>query len=288
MRNYIKPIIEHGLNDYSWYKGVTIGPQTIMSLAIKSYVNEVQLVADKSHATGVDPKFLDMAMSQLKIFMLAGHDMTASILCFSYHLLNKNPKTLEAIRAEHDDVLGEDISRAKALITANPHLLNRLPYTSAMIKESLRLFPPVGTIRKSPDDFFLTHPDTGLRYPTKGMMIFSCSIAEHRSEQFWPRADEFVPERWLVREEESLYVRENTFRPFELGPRNCIGQELAQLELRAVLALTIREFDVQSVWDEDDLTWRGGKAYQGPLPHEITAHPKKYMPVRVSKRVVET
>lgn len=286
MRNYLKPIIERGLLESVQNKGVSSGPQTIMSLAIKSYVNEVQLVSDKSTALGIDPRFWDMAISQLKMFMLAGHDTTASTICFAYHLLNKNPKTLEAIRTEHDEVLGKDPSAVKDTIVATPQLLNRLPYTSAVIKETLRLFPPAGTARESPDDFFLTHPDTGLRYPTKGLMIFGCSIAEQRSEQFWPRPHEFVPERWFAKEGESLYVRKNAFRSFELGPRNCIGQELAQLELRAILALTIREFDIQSVWNEDDPEWFGDKAYQGNIPGEIAAHPKMYMPVRVSKRVV--
>ncbi|ROW06390.1 hypothetical protein VMCG_04288 [Cytospora schulzeri] len=286
MRNYLKPIIERGLLEYAQNKGASSGPQTIMSLAIKSYVNEVQSASDKSEATGIDPSFMDMAISQLKMFMMAGHDTTASTLCFAYHLLNKNPDTLEAIRAEHDEVLGRDATAAKDAIVANPQLLNRLPYTSAVIKETLRMFPPVGAVRQSPDDFFLTHPDTGIRYPTKGMLIFGCSIAEQRNEQFWPRPHEFVPERWFAKEGEPLYVRKNSFRPFELGPRNCIGQELAQMELRAILALTIREFDIQSVWNDDDPELFGDKAYQGFLPREITGHPKRYMPAKVSKRVV--
>lgn len=287
MRNYLKPIIERGLSASAEGKAASSGPQTIMSLAIKSYVNEVQSVADKSKSAGIDPKFMDMAISQLKIFMLAGHDTTASTLCFAYHLLNKNPEALAAIRAEHDEVLGKDPSVAREAVDADPQLLNRLPYTSAVLKETLRLFPPAGAVRQAPDDFFLTHPDTGLRYPTKGMMIFGCSAAEQRSEQFWPRPHEFVPERWSAREGEPLYVRKNAFRSFELGPRNCIGQELAQLELKAILALTVREFDIQSVWGDDDPEWFGDKAYQGNMPREITAHPKRYMPVRVSKRVID-
>lgn len=286
MQNYLKPIIERGLLDSAENKRAASDPQTIMSLAIQSYVNEVQSVSDKPKTVGIDPRFMDMAISQLKIFMLAGHDTTASTLCFAYHLLNKYPKTLEAIRAEHDEVLGKDPTAAKDSIIANPQLLNRLPYTSAVIKETLRMFPPIGTIRQSPDDFFLTHPDTGLRYPTKGMMIFGCSIAEQRSEQFWPRPHEFVPDRWLAKEGEPLYVRKNAFRSFELGPRSCIGQELALLELRAILVLTIREFDVQSVWHEDDPEWFGDKAYQANMSSEVTAHLKRYMPARVSKRVV--
>lgn len=286
MKDYLKPIIERGVAGYVENKSMSSGPKTVMSLAVKSYVEEVQSVSTKAGAsTAVDPRFIEMAISQLKVFVLAGHDTTASALCFAYHLLNKNPRTLEIIRAEHDEVLGTDLASARERIANNPQLLNQLPYTGAVIKETLRLFPPVGSIRQARDEnFFLTHPDTGMRYPTEGMMIFSCSIAEHRTEEFWPHAIEFLPERFLAKEGEPLHARKNAFRPFELGPRNCIGQELAQLELKAILAMTIREFDIESVWNDDDPEWQGDKAYQGEMPHEITGHPKRYMPVRVKKR----
>ncbi|KAH8778644.1 cytochrome P450 [Diaporthe sp. PMI_573] len=281
MKDYVKPRIERGVAEHAQSKGDTAGPKTIMSLAIKSYVNEVQGI---SGIAEVDPSFVEMAVSQIKIFMLAGHDTTGSTLCFIYHLLNRNKSALEAIRAEHDEVFGKDTTAVRANISANPQLLNQLPFTAAVIKETLRLFPPVGTVRQGSEDFFLTHPDTGMRYPTKGMMLFACSIAEHRTEQFWPRPHEFVPERWFAKEGEPLYVRKNAFRPFELGPRNCIGQELAQLELKAILAMTIRDFDISSIWNKDDPEWFGDKAYQGNLANEVTGHPKEYMPVRVLKR----
>ncbi|KAL1884101.1 hypothetical protein Daus18300_000212 [Diaporthe australafricana] len=209
MKNYVKPMIERGVAENAQNKSGSTGPKTIMSLAIKSYVNEVQ---GASGISGVDPAFVEIAVAQIKIFMLAGHDTTASTLCFIYHLLHRNKQALEAIRAEHDEVLGQDSHAVQARISANPQLLNQLPFTAAVIKETLRLFPPVGTVRQGSEDFFLTHPDTGVRYPTKGMMLFACSIAEHRTEQFWPRPHEFLPERWFAKEGEPLYVRKNAFR----------------------------------------------------------------------------
>lgn len=211
MKRYVKPRIERGVAEHAQSKGNPTGPKTIMSLAIKSYVNEVQGI---SGIADVDPSFVEMAVSQIKIFMLAGHDTTGSTLCFIYHLLNRNKLALEAIRAEHDEVFGKDTTAVRAKLSDNPQLLNQLPFTAAVIKETLRLFPPVGTVRQGSEDLFLTHPDTGMRYPTKGMMLFACSIAEHRTEQFWPRPHEFVPERWFAKEGEPLYVRKNALRKF--------------------------------------------------------------------------
>lgn len=219
MKNYVKPRIERGVAEHARDKGDSTGPKTILSLAIKSYVNEVQGI---SGIAEVDPAFVEIAVSQIKIFMLAGHDTTGSTLCFIYHLLNKNKQALEAIRAEHEEVFGKDTTDVRAKLCDNPQLLNQLPFTAAVIKETLRLFPPVGTVRQGSEDFFLTHPDTGLRYPTKGMMIFSCSIAEQRTEQFWARPHEFVPERWFAKEGEPLYVRKNAFREYLALPHTQI------------------------------------------------------------------
>lgn len=279
---YLTPMIESAAASRAQDKDFANGPKTIMSLAIAAYLNDTHSI---ERPAGVDPEFLDVAIAQFKIFILAGHDTTSASLCFTYHLLNKHPAALEAIRREHDEVFGKDPSKARDAIANKPQLLNQLPWTAAVIKEALRLFPPASSVRLGSANFFLTHPDTGIRYATKDMMLLSCHVPLHRNEQFWPRAHEFVPERWLAREGEPLYVRKNAFRPFELGLRNCIGQELAMLEIKAVLAMTIREFDVQSVYSEDDPQWYGDQCYPAGAPGEFaTAHPSKSLPVRVTKR----
>lgn len=121
----------------------TKGPQAITNLAIKSYVTEVQYGSPSGQ---VDHRFIHQAIEHLKIFILAGHDTTASTLSFTYHLLHTNPAALAALRAEHVAVLGPDPTNASATITASPQLMNQLPYTSAVIKETLRLFPPISSV----------------------------------------------------------------------------------------------------------------------------------------------
>ncbi|KAK3940256.1 cytochrome P450 [Diplogelasinospora grovesii] len=298
MRNYLMPFIQQGITDYARSRGEEAGPKTINSLATKAYLNEFKPTSPSGGGGGggahvIDSHFIDMALSQLKIFIFAGHDTTATTLSFAYHLLYKNPDKLAILRAEHDDVFGPDPTTAEGQLSSNPQLLNSLPYTQAVIKETLRMFPPVGSVREGQRGFFLTHPDTKTRYPTEGWMLFSNSFSMQRSEEIWPRADEFLPERWLnntttaTPEDNGSGLRsryKNAYRPFELGPRNCIGQELAQLEMRAILVLTVRELDVESAYPDNAPELFGDKAYQVMVPKQITGHPKDGMPVRVRVR----
>lgn len=286
MRNFLAPLIEDGIAEFD--SGETSGAKTINYLAVKAYRSEVQQQTANGSTDHkmqrIDPKFMDVAIAQLKIFIFAGHDTTASTISFAYSRLYRDPTVLAKTRAEHDEVLGPDPAQALALMTENPNLLNQMPYTSAVIKETLRLYPPAATARQGVPNTFLTQPDTGKSLPTEGFLVWSASTATQRHPAYWERPDEFVPERWLAREGDPLYPRKNAWRPFELGPRNCIGQELAQLELRAILAMTLRELDMEPAYAADAPEALGEKAYQVMDVGDITGHVKNGFPVRVKVR----
>jgi cytochrome P450 len=90
-------------------------------------------------------------------------------LLYSYLLLSRHLVALSKVRAEHDEVFGSDFSldRITRAITDEPTLLNQLPYTLVAIKEVLRIFRPVGSMRYGRPDLFLTD-EQGQRYPTEG------------------------------------------------------------------------------------------------------------------------
>lgn len=277
IRNELVPYLSKTAQNYEKIEG----PKTVIALALKSYVKETQ---DYSARGDIPLDFIERVVKHIKIFMFAGHDTTATVLAYIYYKLSKHPDKLAKIRAEHDEILGVDPKDAADRIRADVTLLNKLPYTAAVLRETLRLYPPAGgSIRQSPPEHFITHPETGVRYPTHGFMIHSSASTIQRDPHYWPDADQFIPERFMTHDEsDPLYPVKNTWRPFEMGPRACIGQELVSVEVRLILALTVREFQVEEAYAKDAPEWMGDKAYQIYNPEVVAAaHIKDGLPVKI-------
>jgi len=128
------------------------------------------------------------------------------------------------IRAEHDTVFGPDLSLAAVAISADPRLLNKIPYTDAAIKEALCLLPPASSIRQGAAGADLVDEE-GNHYHTENCMVYILHFVQQRDPEYFVRPDEFLPEHWLVGPEDPLYPGvKGAWRPFEYGPRNCIDQ----------------------------------------------------------------
>lgn len=263
------------------------GRKTIIDLALSNYLTEKEESSKQIPSShGMDATFHDIAISQIRIFAFAGHDTTSSTMCYAFHLLSKNPSIRQSLIAEHNDVFGQEYNQTASLICGNPHLLNQLPYTLAVIKETLRLYPPASSTRRGEENYFINGLD-GRHLPTNEFLIWINAYSIHHDPTYWPEPDEFIPERWLVPERHRLYPLKGAYRPFEFGPRNCIGQELAMLELKVVLVMTVREFDIVTVYEEwdqlhprkDPKHLNGNRAYQ---VLNGSAHPSDGLPCRVS------
>ncbi|CAG8980589.1 hypothetical protein HYALB_00002587 [Hymenoscyphus albidus] len=197
-------------------------------------------------------------------------------------------KTLKKLREEHDTVLGKDPTSAASVITSNPQTLNQLVYTPSVIKEAMRLFPHASGARQGVDGVDITD-DEGNRYPTGNTMVWIIHQGIQRNPKYWPKPDEFIPERWMTDPGDPMYPTKWAWRPFEFGPRNCVGQGLVMSELKVILALTAREFDVKDSYEEFDrlhprksiVTVDGERAYQF---ESGGAHPADHMPCRVFLR----
>ncbi|KAJ0353856.1 hypothetical protein COL154_002790 [Colletotrichum chrysophilum] len=209
------------------------------------------LIAEK--ALPPDEGFIESVMAQLKIFMFAGHDTTATVICWTIHVLAKHPAILDKVRAEHDEVFGKDPSKLKERLMESPHLLNSLPYTAGVIKETMRLYPVIPPLRKGSPDYQIKDKETGMALPTEHFDLWDGIRSTSREEKVWPRAEEVIPERWLTTNpDDPLYPTKGAWRGFGNGPRVCIGLELANTEVRMAVAFLAREFDIDCAWDEWD------------------------------------
>ena len=206
--------------------------KTIIDLALDSYLAEE---ARNSSSNAMDTTFQEFAISQMRTFVFAGHDSTGSTMCYVFHLLSTYPAIRRLLIAEHDRVLGPEYDQAASRISKNPHLLNQLNYTLAVVKETLRLYPPASSTRSGEPGYFIKGLN-GCQFPTDGFLVWSNSYTIHRDPLYWNEPNSFLPERWLVEEGYRLDPLKGVYRPFEFGPRNCIGQELAMLELKLGLS----------------------------------------------------
>ena len=159
--------------------------------------------------------------------------------------------------AEHESVFGGNPLQVADKLRTKPSLLNQLPYTTAVIKETMRMYTPAGAFRAGSSNVHL-RDKKGRMYPTEGCLISLVHHAIHYNPRVWPRVHEFIPERWLVEPGHELYPQVGAFRTFEQGQRSCIGINLAYIELRTVLAMTVRLFRVSPAYEEwDELRPRG-------------------------------
>lgn len=177
---------------------------------------------------------------------------------------------------EHDHVFGKDPAAAAQLLREDPNLLNSIPYTLAVVKEVLRLWPPTGlSPREGNPNQTIATPD-GNFYPTYPFVVMINNFAIMHREELFKDADRFYPERHLVTDPEDPYfVPRNSWRPFEKGVRTCLGQTLALMQLKITVVLTIRSFDF-------DLAYEDGRFMYQLL--DLTAKPSEGLPTRVRMR----
>ncbi|KAB5513287.1 cytochrome P450 [Coniochaeta sp. 2T2.1] len=202
-------------------------------------------------------------------FIIAGTGSTADILSYAFMLLGSHPDALQKVRDEHDRVLD----------LRNGH--KELKYTTAVIQETLRLFP-VGMVVRAPQDATIQH--RGKTYNVENQQIMVPSHTLHYNAEYFDEPAKFKPERFLGE------IPRNAYRPFERGLRSCLGQNLAMEEMRMALVMLARSFDfelqepvLKQRFSHTELDTKiGVHAFQGP---GFTAGPHGPVMMKVTKNV---
>lgn len=165
-----------------------------------------------------DSQIRDEAMT----VFLAGHETTALALTYTFHLLATHPQVYREHLAEVDRELG---GRRPSAADAR-----RLTFTNAVVREALRLYPPVWAMAREPlHELELC----GVRID-KGTQVIAPQWVVHRDARWFKQPTSFRPDRWQTGECDDL--PRFAYFPFGGGPRVCIGQHFALLEAVLVLA----------------------------------------------------
>jgi cytochrome P450 len=110
------------------------GRNPVIDLALDEYIAQQMEEGRPGSVSQSDRDFKMFAIDQMKTFLLAGHDTTSSALAYTLYLLGHHPSALQKLKKEFDDVFGTDSSLTASRINNDPHLINKLDFTTACIK----------------------------------------------------------------------------------------------------------------------------------------------------------
>lgn len=172
-----------------------------------------------------NPLRKEQVLDECLTIFVAGHETTAVALTWAWYLLLSHPAILTKLTTEIKSTIGD------APITYPD--LERLPYLTQVVKETLRFYPPAPGFGRTPTSGFAVGEQQFQRGET---LIVSIYTVHHQAE-FYPEPDEFRPERFAP---DAPQPPRYAYIPFGAGPRTCIGNAFAMLELQVVLATMIQ------------------------------------------------
>ncbi|UPV74620.1 cytochrome P450 [Halorussus limi] len=199
------------------------------------------VAAADAEGTGMDR---DAVRDQLVTFLFAGHETTATALTYACWLLAGSPEVRRRLDAELDSVVGD----RDPTVADVPNL----EYTEQVVKEALRLYPPVYALYREPREATVLG---GYRIP-EGTTLQLATYTIQRDDRWWDAPDEFRPERWGGEAQGAANSDrpEYAYFPFGGGPRHCIGMRFAATELQLAVATLARRVEFERVTENLDLS----------------------------------
>ena len=203
-----------------------------------------------------------------------------------FYFLASNPSVRRKACDELDTVFGPSLSGTAQKIRDDPYVLNNLPYNNAVMKEALLSLPtrqhrarwlPIRLHHRPGNRRALPHPRLGRLARIRTSSAATRSTSHCRSSS--------CPSAGFQNSAPSQCLRPVAFRAFERGPRNCIGGEFGTLEIKVVLALTLRDYVFVPGYEKGAPTVDGEPCYQMLFG---SAKPKGSVPGTVVKATSQT
>lgn len=172
----------------------------------------------------------DQVLAEAMQMLVAGHETSANGLTWVITLLGRHPNWLAMMREEFAQIVGD-----RPVMFSD---MRQLPITQAILDESLRMFPPFWTL----DRVALQEDAMGDWQLAKGEVVMCFLYGLHRDPKVWKQPDAFRPERFL---DQPHPQRELIHIPFGAGPRRCIGEHLARLQMILLLQTLYGRYHVE-------------------------------------------
>ncbi|CAG4966692.1 unnamed protein product [Colias eurytheme] len=188
---------------------------------------------------------IDGIREEVDTFLFEGHDTTAMALSYMIMQIANDTRVQNKLYAEMESIFHNS--------TRPPTVddLAEMKYLDCIIKETLRLYPSVAMIsRHIREDLTLPSGFTVPGNTTVNIHIYDL----HRRADLYPEPEKFIPERFLP--ENSEKRNPYAFIPFSAGPRNCIGQKFAVLEMKALLSGLVRRFRIEAVTKAEEIKYK--------------------------------
>jgi cytochrome P450 len=179
----------------------------------------------------------EMVLSESMQLLVAGHETSSNGLSWLLYLLSSRPQTLEQVRQEFDAVLGDG--------PLNHADLPRLEFTSQVISESLRLYPPFWMI----DREAVADDRVGDLEIPRGSTVITYVYGAHHAPRYWENPEVFDAGRFIKGSDKLRTPF--TYLPFGGGPRVCIGNHYAMLQMLMILSVVLRKYDFELVPGQD-------------------------------------
>ena len=179
-----------------------------------------------------EPMEDELLLDELITLFFAGHETTAVALTWVSHLLTTHPEATTRLTDELAQTIGQ-----RPITFAD---LAALPYLDAVIKETLRLYPPAFGFGREVQESFAIGP---IQFPRQAVLLFS-SYVTHRDPTLYDHPDRFWPDRFL---QEETRPDKYAYFPFGIGSRICLGNMFAQMEAAVILATLLQQVSLRRV-----------------------------------------
>lgn len=185
------------------------------------------LMEVRRHSTG-QPLSPQLIRDQVVTLFLAGHETTASSLTWVFWHMAQQKELQSKVHTEIQKPSQSQLLQADYLLSQS--------WSKAIMLESLRLYPPVWII---PRQVVSADKVRGFDIPAGSIVVVSPYVI-HRSPKFWDHPNDFLPERHLKGETMNRYL----FLPFSVGPRTCMGELFAALEMLMIIVMMNQRYEL--------------------------------------------